>query len=372
MDRDARALAGGVEAGQLGRGVVVGRDAAHVVVGAGPDGDGVVDRVDAGVDHRELARARQAVEDLLRAEMPHVEHDAAVDAAALVDLRLLGAGDDVARGELERVRRVALHEALAVGVDEVRALAAAALGEEDPGRVERRRVELHELHVLERQAEVQRHRHPVAGAGVRVRRDAVLPAGAARREDDRLPADRLQAAVHEVPADDALAAAVVLDELPREELLVHRDVALADLLPQHLDEDVAGDVGREDRARRAGGAERALRELAVVAAGEDRAPVLELDDVAGRFLREELDRVLVADVVGALDRVVRVGLGAVLGGVAERRVDAALGRSRVGTRRVDLRDHRDVGAGVECLDRGAHPCATGPDDEHVVLRDHVE
>ncbi len=141
---------------------------------------------------------------------------------------------------------------------------------------------------------------------------------------------------------------------------------------KHLDEDVAGDVGGEHRARRAGGAERALRELAVVAAGEDRAPVLELDDVAGRLLREELDRVLVADVVGALDRVVRVGLGAVFGGVAERRVDAALGGSGVGTSRVDLRDHRDVGARVECLDRGAHPCATGPDNEHVVLRDHED
>jgi len=32
----------------------------------------------------------------------------AVDAAAFVDLGLLGARDDVARGELERVRRVAL------------------------------------------------------------------------------------------------------------------------------------------------------------------------------------------------------------------------------------------------------------------------
>ena len=98
---------------------------------------------------------------------------------------------------------------------------------------------------------------------------------------------------------------------------------------EHLDQDVAGDVGREDRARRAGGAERALRELAVVAAGEDRAPVLELDDVARRLAREELDRVLVAEVVGALDRVVGVDLGAVLGRVAERRVDAALGGAGV-------------------------------------------
>jgi hypothetical protein len=34
--------------------------------------------------------------------------------------------------------------------------------------------------------------------------------------------------------------------------------------------------------------------------------------------------------------------------------------------RVDLRDECDVGALVECLDRGAHTGATGTDDEHVV------
>ena len=53
--------------------------------------------------------------------------------------------------------------------------------------------------------------------------------------------------------------------------------------------------------------------LPVVGAREDRAPVLELVDVAGRLVAEDLDRVLVAEVVGALDRVERVLLGAVLG-----------------------------------------------------------
>ena len=95
-----------------------------------------------------------------------------------------------------------------------------------------------------------------------------------------LPPTVLQAAVQEIPADDALAAAVVLDELPGEVLLVDLDVALHELLVEHLDQHVAGDVGGEDRARRAGGAERPLRELAVLAPREERAPVLELVDVA--------------------------------------------------------------------------------------------
>ena len=274
------------------------------------------------------------------------------------------------RREVLRGRRVAHHEALALGVAQDPALAAAALGDQDPARVHRRRVELHELDVLQRQPGAQRHRHPVAGAGVGVRGRAVEAADAAGGEQDGLAAERLQAAVEEVPGDHALAAALVLDELPREVLLVDRDVSLDELLVEHLDQDVAGDVGREDGARRAGGAERALRELAVVGAREDRAPVLELVDVARRLAREDLDRVLVAEVVGALDGVECVALGAVVAGVSERRVDPALGRAGVAAGRVELRDDRDVGTRVVSLDRGAHTSAAGADHEYVVLRVH--
>src|SRR4029077_16951321 len=122
-------------------------------------------------------------------------------------------------------------------------------------------------------------------------------------------ADRLEAAIQEVPADDALAAPVVLDELPGEVLLVHRDVPLDELLVEHLDQHGAGDVRGVDRAGRAGCTERALRELAVVAPREECAPVLQLVDVPRSLAGEDLDRVLVTEIVGALDRVEGVDLG---------------------------------------------------------------
>src|SRR5439155_26884955 len=109
-----------------------------------------------------------------------------------------------------------------------------------------------------RQADAQRHGHAVARAGVGVRRPDVQPSGATGREDHGLCAERLQPAVEQVPTDDALAAPVVLDELPGEVLLVRRDVALTDLLPEHLDKDVAGDVGLVRGSRRAGRAEATL------------------------------------------------------------------------------------------------------------------
>src|SRR4029078_6976885 len=69
------------------------------------------------------------------------------NASALVDLGLLGAGDDVARGELHLVGRVLLHEALALGVVEVRALAACALGDQQSQVRQRGRVVLDYIHV---------------------------------------------------------------------------------------------------------------------------------------------------------------------------------------------------------------------------------
>src|SRR5205823_10594339 len=167
------------------------------------------------------------------------------------------------------------------------------------------------------------------GAGVGVGRPDVQPAGAAGGEDHRLRPDRLQTAVEQVPADDALTAAAVLDELPGEVLLVRRDVALADLLVENLDQDVARDIGGVSGARCARGAERTLRYAAVRRAREDGAPVLQLVDVAGRLVAEDLDRVLVAEVVRPLDGVVGVDLRVVLRRVSERRIDAALGSTGV-------------------------------------------
>ena len=134
---------------------------------------------------------------------------------------------------------------------------------------------------------------------------------------------------------------------------------------------MTGDVCGVDRARRAGCAEGTLRKPAVVPAREERPPVLELDDVAGRLAGEELYGVLVAEIVGALDGVVGVDLRRVLGRVSERGVDPALGRSGMRAGRVQLRDHRDVRPGVVGLDGRAHARAAGADHEDVVLSDHV-
>ncbi len=137
----------------LGR--VVGRDAAHVVMAGWHHRDRLPRDVDAGEDLGGLRDAGQALVEQRRVEVLEVQLDVVLArpaAAALVDLDGHRAAHHVARGEVLGGRRVALHEALTVSVGEVAALAAGTLGDQAAGAVDPRRVELDELHVLQRQA----------------------------------------------------------------------------------------------------------------------------------------------------------------------------------------------------------------------------
>ena len=149
--------------------VIVRGDAAHVVVHGRQHRDRLAGHVDAGEDARALGDAGQPLVQHRRIEMIEVQEDvvlALADAAAFANLDRHRARDDVARGEVLGRRRVALHEALAFGVDEIAAFAARAFGDQAAGAVDAGRMELHELHVLQRQAGAQHHGVAVAGAGV--------------------------------------------------------------------------------------------------------------------------------------------------------------------------------------------------------------
>ena len=92
--------------------------------------------------------------------------------------------------------------------------------------------------------------------------------------------------------------------------------------------------------------------------------MLEVQDLVGCLAAHDLDRVLVAEVVRALDRVERVRLPSVLG--VERSVDAAGGRHRMRADRVDLRNHRYRSPRLG--GREGRPLASeaGTDDQYVM------
>ena len=70
------------------------------------------------------------------------------DSAAFPDLHGHAARDNIARGEVLCRRRIALHETLALGVDQISAFAARAFGNEAAGTIDAGRMKLDEFHVL--------------------------------------------------------------------------------------------------------------------------------------------------------------------------------------------------------------------------------
>ena len=139
-----------------------------------------------GEDRRRLRDPGKPLGQQVGREVVEVEVDVVFFGAApapLANFESHRPRHDVAAGEVLEVGRVPLHEALALPVAQDPALAAAPLGDQAPGAVDARRVELDELEVLQRQSRARRHRAAVARARVRRRRREVGAAVAARGED---------------------------------------------------------------------------------------------------------------------------------------------------------------------------------------------
>ena len=296
--------------------------------------------------------------------MPHA---ARAHAATLVDLDLLGARDDVARGELHLVGSRLLHEAFALGVEQVGALAARALGDEDAGLDEACGVVLDHLHVHQRGAQAVGHGDAVAGDDQAVGGGLVDLAGAAAGEDHVLGLKGLHPPAAHVARDRPRAAALlVLEQRGREPLLVAVDglVVLHQLLIEHVQHRLAGDVGDVGGALHRGSAERAQVHFAVLVAVEGDADVLQVHDLGGRLRAHDFDRVLVAQEVRALDRVVGVGAPVVVDAIAALMPPAAATEcERTGWTLLMIATLAPSRGGRQ---GGALAGETGPDDQDVV------
>ena len=341
-------LAGRVEAGHVGAAPEVGPHAAAGVVAGGRDGDQVGDRVDAvgaggGQDGREPALPE------LRAEVPGVEPHVRVPGLDHPAHDRLG--HDVARRQVGQLVD-ALHEPVALEVDEEGALAAHGLGDQRllaaglGAEVHHGRVELDELQVAEGGAGAQGQRHAVAGRDRRVGGLGEHLAEATRGEHDGPAADRADsvalALADHVQGDPGYAAVVGEQQVDGERVLDHLDLGCpldrGDQRPLDLG---AGGVAAGVRDPVAVVAALAgQRQLAVGAVVEVGAERDQLVDRLGALADQHPYGVEVAG-AGAGDEGVDLVL---LGGVAraERGGDAALGPlGRAGGQHV-LGDDQDL------------------------------
>ena len=241
-------------------------------------------------------------------------------------------------------------------------------------------MELVELHVHQRHAAPVGDRDAVAGAGHRVRGDLEDAAEAAGGQEHALGVEGVDLAGLQLQRDDAAAAAVVGEEdVEHVELVEEVDVVLDALLVERLDDHVAGAVGGV-----AGAPDRAFAEVASVAAepalvdpavgrAVERKPhVLEFEHGVDRLAGEDFGRVLIDEVVAALDGVEHVPLPVVFLDVAEGGADAALGGAGVRAGRIELADDGDVGLAGHLDGRHQAGAACADDDRVEAVVGHGE
>jgi hypothetical protein len=160
-----------------------------------------------------------------------------------------------------------------------------------------------------------------------------------------MSAEAMQLALGHVQGDDAAADPVVHHQIDGEILHEEGRGVAHRLLVERVQHRVPGAVGRRAGALRGAlaevrghAAEGPLVDAPLLGARERHAVVLELDHRRGRLLAHELDRILIAQPVRPLDRVVHVPTPVVLAHVTESRADTTLGRNRVASCREELGD----------------------------------
>ena len=173
--------------------------------------------------------------------------------------------------------------------------------------------------------------------------------------------------------NDAAAAAILHDQVDREELNEEFGLVSQRLTVESMQHCVAGPVGRRASALRRrtlaelGGhaAERALVDAAILGARERHAPMLEFIHGGWRIAAKIFDRILIAEPIRPLNGVVHVPSPIVWSHVAERRRDAALRRDRVRAGRKDLGDARRPKSRLRTANGRPQSRATGADDDNV-------
>ena len=132
MNTDARALPGRKESGQGGLPIGIGRDSSHGVVLRGLGRNRIQHRVHPCKVDRDLPDPGKAIHDLLPSQVTKIEMNIfSLKPPTLVYLRLNAPGYNVARAEFHDLGRIALHESLAIRVDEVASFPPGSLRDED-------------------------------------------------------------------------------------------------------------------------------------------------------------------------------------------------------------------------------------------------
>ena len=346
--------------GQLDRLTVnIGGNTAHHVVTGGNNRNRLFHRVGLGKGNSQFTDAWQAaVQHFLTQVIQLQEHVIAIGAGTtpIQDFHHHGAGHNVTGRQVFGVRRITLHEALAVLVDQVATLAPATLGHQHTGTGNTGGVELPHFNVLNRQTRSQGHANAVAGVDQGIGGRSVDTAGTPGGKDGSLGLEEHGFAGFDVDGDDTTDIAIsVFYQLGGVPLVIELGAVFQVLLVQGVQQRVAGTVsGRTGTCRLATltevlglTTERTLVNTAFFGTGERQAHVVQLEDRFRAHITHVFDSVLVTDVVGALDGIVHVPAPIIVGiGRRDRTGNAALGGNGVRTGRENFGNQRGLETGL--------------------------
>ncbi len=293
-------------------------------------------------------------------------------AAAFLDFRVDGAGNDVARGKFHALGIVLFHEALACLVAQDAAFSANCFGDENAlhtGRPDHSGgMELNEFHVHELGAGFIGKGHAVAGVFPGVGSNAPGFANAAGSDDDRFCPENDEAAVL-APVRKRTGNAAVSRQKPSDGAF-HVDVntLLNATVLQRSNHFEAGAVADVAEAFEGVAAEGALQDLAGFSAVEESAPLFEFTNAIRRFLGMQLSHAPVIQKFSAAHGVAKMSFPTVGGiHVGHCRGDASFGHDGVSFPQKRFADHADGSALRKGFDGGTQSSAAGSDDKNVVL-----
>ncbi len=321
-----------------------------------------------------IHHAFELFRDLGRPKMAHLDIDAAVrrDAAGS-HFRVNRAADHVA-GRAFKLRIVVAHEAVHRAVEQMPTGPAQAFLQHGAGHAGVRpgkksgRMELHHLHVAQRQAEPKRHGEAVHGLVAGRRVIAIHGRAAAGREQHRLRTDEAKFARAHVDHQHAGERAVWRrDQRDGAMLLKAADRPGPDLLHQPVDDLDAGEVALVHGAVEGLAGEGLAMQRAVGIAVEETADlVFQLAHALDRGRDQRPRQLLMRQPFAALDRVHEMALDRIAG--VERDVVAALHHARAAAfaeETLARNGNVEIGIGFERMQCGKQPGATGAEDQNI-------
>ena len=151
--------------------MVVRRNTTHLVVNGGHNGNRLFDGVNVTELDRNFTDGRQTFVDDVGTQVIKLEQDViaiGTTPTAFLDFLIHRARNEVTRRQIFQGRRIALHEAFAIFVQQDTTFATNTFGDQNAGTGNTGGVELPELHVLQGNARARRHTQAIAGIDKRI------------------------------------------------------------------------------------------------------------------------------------------------------------------------------------------------------------